>query len=128
MQHIDLNTLDNLSRTSYMIHQGLLQYRSSLLKATLHCINSDVPVDPDSTFRYRARAGNHYFDLDARTLRSASHGYLPYNGKSGQCARDMVTECRKCDIPVCRVCFDMSINEMPGSFAGWVHSMGNDAN
>ncbi|EEY14375.1 conserved hypothetical protein [Verticillium alfalfae VaMs.102] len=101
VQHIDLNTLDSLSRTSYLIHEGLIQYRSSLLKATLRCINSEEPIDPESTLRFRARAGNHYFEADPRSLRSGS--YLPYNGKSGQCARDLVSECRLCGVSVCRV-------------------------
>ncbi|EGY13409.1 hypothetical protein VD0002_g405 [Verticillium dahliae] len=102
VQHIDLNTLDSLSRTSYLIHEGLIQYRSSLLKATIRCINSEEPVDPESTLRFRARAGNHYFETDPRSLRAGS--YLPYNGKSGQCARDLVSECRLCGVPVCRNC------------------------
>lgn len=92
---IDLNTLDNLSRTCRQIHLALLQYRSSLLAHTLHCINEDVPVDPEDTFRYRARAGNWFYMEDGRTG--------DYNGKSGSCARDMVAECRRCATVVCRV-------------------------
>lgn len=102
MRHIDLNTLDSLARTSYLIHEGLIGYRSSLVKATLHCVNDDEPIDPESTLRYRARAGNHYFDFDPSILRN-SHSYLPYNGKSGECARDLVSECRRCGVAVCRV-------------------------
>ncbi|KAI2606112.1 uncharacterized protein GGS25DRAFT_499628 [Hypoxylon fragiforme] len=93
---IDLNTLDNLSRTCRQIHLALLQYRSSLLAHTLHCINEDVPVDPEDTFRYRARAGNWFYMEDGRTG--------DYNGKSGSCARDMVAECRRCATVVCRNC------------------------
>ncbi|OTA70617.1 hypothetical protein K449DRAFT_342528 [Hypoxylon sp. EC38] len=93
---IDLNTLDNLSRTCRQIHQALLQYRSTLLAHTLHCVNEDLPVDPEDTFRYRARAGNWYYMEDGRTG--------DYNGKSGSCARDMVAECRRCGTVVCRNC------------------------
>lgn len=92
---IDLNTLDNLSRTCRQVHQALLQYRSTLLAHTLHCVNEDIPVDPEDTFRYRARAGNWYYMEDGRTG--------DYNGKSGNCARDMVAECRRCATAVCRV-------------------------
>ncbi|KAK1968164.1 hypothetical protein LY78DRAFT_701732 [Colletotrichum sublineola] len=93
-KHIDLNTLDSLARTSRQVRRGLLQYRSVLLSSTLHCSNEDVPVDPESTFRFRARAGNWYYMEDGRN----------YNGKSGSCARDLVTECRRCRTVVCRNC------------------------
>lgn len=96
-EHIDLNTLDSLARTSRQVRQGLLQYRSILLSSTLHCSNEAVPVDPESTFRFRARAGNWYYMEDGRN----------YNGKSGSCARDLVTECRRCKTVVCRVCRPM---------------------
>jgi hypothetical protein len=92
---IDLNTLDSLSRTCRQIRQGLLQYRTMLLVSTMHCINEQIPVDPEDTFRYRARASNWYYMQDL--ARSS------YNGKSGQCARDLVAGCRRCGIVVCRV-------------------------
>ncbi|KAI5462111.1 hypothetical protein BGZ63DRAFT_423413 [Mariannaea sp. PMI_226] len=91
---IDLNTLDALSRTCRLIHHGLLQYRTILLSSTLHCHNEAVPVDPSETFRYRARASNWFYMEDGRS----------YNGKSGNCARDMVGECRRCGEVVCRNC------------------------
>ncbi|KAL1840479.1 hypothetical protein VTJ49DRAFT_431 [Mycothermus thermophilus] len=93
---IDLNTLDSLSRTCRQIRQSLLQYRKMLLVSTLHCVNEDMPVDPDETLRYRARAGNWYYMQDV--ARSA------YTGKSGRCARDLVAECRRCGVVVCRNC------------------------
>jgi hypothetical protein len=34
-----------------------------------------------------------------------------YNGKSGDCARDMVGECRRCGDVICRVC--TAICELP---------------
>jgi hypothetical protein len=97
---IDLNTLDNLSRTCRQIRDNLLQYRKMLLVSTLHCINEDLPVDPEETLRYRARAGNWYYMQDA--------GRAGYIGKSGQCARDMVGGCRRCGTVVCRVSFPPS--------------------
>ncbi|KAJ4302289.1 hypothetical protein N0V88_002432 [Collariella sp. IMI 366227] len=94
--HIDLNTLDNLSRTCRQIREGLLQYRKMLLISTLHCINEPLPVDPDQTLRYRARAGNWFYMRD--------DGRTGYSGKPGQCARDLVGECRQCKTVVCRNC------------------------
>ncbi|KAJ4421481.1 hypothetical protein N0V82_003746 [Gnomoniopsis sp. IMI 355080] len=94
---LDLNDVDSLSRTCRGVHNSLLQNRSILLKSTLHCTYEELPVDPESTLRYRARAGNWYYMED--TSRSAQ-----YNGKSGSCARDMVSECRKCGTVVCRNC------------------------
>ena len=96
--HLDLNDLDSLSRTCRGVHDSLLQYRSILLKSTVHCVNEELPVDPESTLRYRARAGNWYYMED--TSRSSY-----YNGKAGSCARDMVSNCRKCSTVVCRVSF-----------------------
>ncbi|KUI72901.1 hypothetical protein VM1G_08213 [Cytospora mali] len=94
---LDLNDLDSLSRTCRGVHNSLLQNRPILLKSTLHCSNEEVPVDPESTLRYRARAGNWYYMED--TARTGS-----YNGKAGSCARDMVAKCRKCSTVVCRNC------------------------
>ncbi|KAK7397920.1 hypothetical protein QQX98_012705 [Neonectria punicea] len=91
---IDLNTLDALSRTCRLVHHGLLQYRSILLSSTLRCGNEAVVVDPADTFRYRARAGNWFYMEDGRN----------YSGKSGDCARDMVGECRRCNEVICRNC------------------------
>lgn len=93
--HIDLNTLDSLSRTCHQIRAALLQYRKMLLLSTLHCSNEYLPVDPEETLRYRARPGNWFYMEDA--ARSS------YNAKSGRCARDLVAECRRCATVVCRV-------------------------
>ncbi|PQE04696.1 sulfate transporter protein [Rutstroemia sp. NJR-2017a BBW] len=94
--HIDLNTLDALSHTCRQIRVNLLQFRSQLLVSTLHCENEDVELDPENTFRYRARAADWYFVESG----SAAHG----SGKVGDCARDMVGECRRCSRVVCRNC------------------------
>lgn len=95
VSHIDLNTLDALARSSRLIHDGLIQYRTSLMGATLRCSKEAVPVDPEQTLRYRARASDWNYMEDGRN----------YNGKSGSCARDLVTECRRCADIICRVSF-----------------------
>lgn len=92
---IDLNTLDNLSRTCRQIRAGLLQYRKVLLASTLHCSNDHLPVDPGQALRYRARAGNWFYMEDMSRP--------SYFGKPGLCARDLVAECRRCGTVVCRV-------------------------
>lgn len=92
---LDLNALDNLSRTCRQVRVALLQYRSSLVGHTLHCVNEEVALDPEDTMRYRARASNLFYMEEI--------GSGSYNGKSGQCARDMVSECRRCASVVCRV-------------------------
>lgn len=94
--HIDLNTLDALAQTCHQVRASLLQYRKQLLSSTLHCENEDVELDPDNTLRYRARAADWYF--------VETGGENGGNGKIGDCARDMVAGCRRCDRVVCRVC------------------------
>jgi hypothetical protein len=94
---LDLISLDNLSRTCRQIHASLLQYRAPLKSHTLHCEFEDVELDPDDTLRYRARAGNWFY------MEELGNSSSNYNGKSGQCARDMVAECRRCARVVCRV-------------------------
>lgn len=91
---IDLNTLDSLSRTCRQIRADVLQYRKMLLVSTLHCSNEHVPVDPQTTMQFRARATNLWYMEDARR---------PKDTKAGECARDMVSECRRCGTVVCRV-------------------------
>ncbi|KAF2087732.1 hypothetical protein K490DRAFT_23186, partial [Saccharata proteae CBS 121410] len=78
---IDLNTLHNLSRTCRQFRANLLEYRNQIVSRTLHCCNEEVPAGP--------RLG----------LRLAE-----MRGKIGQCARDMVGDCRNCGLVVCRNC------------------------
>ncbi|KAK0635787.1 hypothetical protein B0T17DRAFT_57394 [Bombardia bombarda] len=68
-----------------------------LLASTLRCCNEHLPVDPDETLRFRARARNWFYMDDAA-------GRGSYSGKSGQCARDLVGGCRRCGTVVCRNC------------------------
>jgi len=95
--HIDLNTLDALSLTCRQIRANLLQFRSQLITSTLHCENEDVELDPEHTFRYRARAADWYFVESGREAPGS------VTGKVGNCARDMVGGCRRCERIVCRV-------------------------
>jgi hypothetical protein len=100
--HIDLNTLDALAITCRQIRANLLQFRTQLLASTLHCVNEDVEIDPEHTFRYRARAADWYF-LETG---GGSGGV----GKVGDCARDMVGGCRRCGTVVCRVSCSVLLN------------------
>lgn len=68
------------------------------MESTLRCTYQDVVVDPQDTLRFRARAGNWYYMEDL--TRIAPEGLF----KSGDCARDMVSECRRCGTVICRVC------------------------
>ena len=95
--HIDLNTLDALSLTCRQVRANLLQFRTQLLTSTLHCENEDVELDPEHTFRYRARTADWYmYFVDAGREAAGA-------GKVGDCARDMVGGCRRCGRVVCRV-------------------------
>jgi len=96
--HIDLNTLDALSLSCRQVRANLLQFRSQLLTSTLHCENEDVELDPEHTFRYRARAADWYFVESGRETPGSG------TGKVGDCARDMVSGCRRCGRIVCRNC------------------------
>lgn len=74
-----------------------MQYRRPLLASTLRCHQDTLPVEPKDTFRFRARASEWF-------LQSRQSSRLQnYNGKAGQCARDLVSECRRCLKVVCRV-------------------------
>jgi hypothetical protein len=103
VSYFDLNTLDALARSSRFIHDGLIQYRTSLMGATLRCSKETVAIDPEQTLRYRARATDWNYMEDGRN----------YNGKSSSCARDMVAECRRCADIICRVSFPTSSQAMP---------------
>ncbi|KAJ2986924.1 hypothetical protein NUW58_g4800 [Xylaria curta] len=46
-RQVDLNTLDNLSRTCRQIRENLLQYRRPLLTRTMHCYKEQPPLEPE---------------------------------------------------------------------------------
>ncbi|TGJ79075.1 hypothetical protein E0Z10_g9696 [Xylaria hypoxylon] len=84
---IDLNTLDNLSRTCRQIRENLLQYRGPLVTHTMHCYKEQPPLEPEDNEM------NWYYMTINESYR-----------RKGSCARDMVAECRRCTRPVCRNC------------------------
>lgn len=58
-----------------------------------------MELDPENTFRYRARAADWYFVEAGRQGDGNGNGM----GKVGACARDLVGGCRRCGRVVCRV-------------------------
>ncbi|KAL1638464.1 hypothetical protein SLS56_000273 [Neofusicoccum ribis] len=92
---LDLNTLHNLSRTCRQFRANLLEYRNQLVTQTLRCCNDQVPCEqapppgPADT---------------QHQWHSTPEGRRLLSGKVGKCARDMVGECRKCGVVVCRNC------------------------
>ncbi|KAI0102752.1 hypothetical protein GGR51DRAFT_526119 [Nemania sp. FL0031] len=84
---LDLNSLDNLSRTCRQIRENLLQYRRPLVTRTLHCYKEQPPLEPEDNEM------NWYY-------MTVNESYK----RKGSCARDMVAECRRCAQPVCRNC------------------------
>lgn len=95
---LDLNSLHDLSRTCRQFRANLLEYRNQLITQSLRCSNEHVspgPRDSQGTWEMK-RAWTHGGVI-------ASDSRLT-SGKIGQCARDMVGECRRCGTVVCRVC------------------------
>lgn len=84
---LDLNTLDNLSRTCRQVRENLLQYHKPLITRTLHCYKEQPPLEPEDNEMT-------WYHM------SINEGYK----RKGSCARDMVGECRRCARPVCRNC------------------------
>ncbi|KAK7535221.1 uncharacterized protein J3D65DRAFT_604622 [Phyllosticta citribraziliensis] len=89
---LDLNTLHDLSRTCRQFRANLLQYRNQLVTQSLKCSSEQLPG---------AAAGS-----DPRQAPNGADGRLGEritSGKIGKCARDMVGECRRCSVVVCRL-------------------------
>ncbi|KAI1439093.1 hypothetical protein GGR50DRAFT_354 [Xylaria sp. CBS 124048] len=84
---LDLNSLDNLSRTCRQIRETLLLYRVSLVMRTLRCYKEQPPLAPEDN-----ELNWHYMTINENYRRR------------GSCARDLVAECRRCTRPVCRNC------------------------
>lgn len=101
---MDLNTLDALSRTCCQIRANLLQYRNRLVQQTLHCENEFR----DAKSSESDKPGQKWHIL-------GEAGHL-VSGKVSTCARDLVSDCRRCGRIVCRVCppfFPTSISPEP---------------
>jgi hypothetical protein len=90
---LDLNSLNNLSQTCHLVRNILLQNRYQLVKRSLRCVNdgpdSQRRVGPDGV-------ATAYQRPPPRPGRMTS-------GRVAACARDMVSECRRCNAVVCRV-------------------------
>jgi hypothetical protein len=80
---LDLNSLNNLSQTCRLVRDILLQNRHQLVRRSLRCVNDRSDDEPDQS--------------DA-----GAHPGRVTNGRAA-CARDMVSECRRCNVVVCRV-------------------------
>lgn len=103
---IDLNTLHALSRTCRQIRANLLQYRTRLVRQTLRCSNEEeVAPPPVSSDGYHIANGEDHAAVMCTTECGVSRrnvgiglggGYFP-------CARDLVSECRRCEKVTCRV-------------------------
>jgi hypothetical protein len=93
---LDLNTLHDLSRTCRQFRANLFQYRTMLKTLTLCCENESP--DPTGTL-VEGGQGLTAAQLYSQPKRSGRFT----SGKIGPCARDMVGECRKCSMLVCRV-------------------------
>lgn len=89
---LDLNSLHNLSQTCHLVRNTLLQNRYQLVKRSLRCVN-DGPNGQRRDEPGAATAG----------LPPPRPGRMT-SGKVSACARDMVSECRRCNVVVCRVC------------------------
>ncbi|OAG25365.1 hypothetical protein CC77DRAFT_1037478 [Alternaria alternata] len=89
---LDLNTLHDLSRTCRQFRANLLEYRSQLVKHTLHCENEDGELG--EKLESRLQEGRHGMVLENRLT----------TGRVGKCARDMVGDCQRCGDIVCRNC------------------------
>ncbi|KAF2434727.1 hypothetical protein EJ08DRAFT_626818 [Tothia fuscella] len=92
--HLDLNTLHNLSRACRQFRANLLQYRTQLIAQSLRCSKEGLETNVRLADGLRAASSafrdNHYGKITS--------------GKVGRCARDMVSECRRCNKIVCRNC------------------------
>lgn len=95
--HLDLNSLHDLSRTCRQFRANLLQCRRQLIAQSLRCSKEDD--ERSSTLADRLREAR----LAWRMNGSSTHSGRITSGKVGQCARDMVGECKSCGTVVCRV-------------------------
>lgn len=100
--NLDLNSLHNLSRTCRQFRGTLLLFRDQLITRTLRCSNDSLDqgdmelqrVEYDSPYRPTATAGRSFPRVHSERLTS---------GRISKCARDLVADCRRCGLVVCRV-------------------------
>jgi hypothetical protein len=98
-RHLDLNSLHNLSLTCRQVRANLQMFRDQLVTKTLRCTNEG---DEHRVLRKQLSIGTGLSRLsispDTTVLRRRMT-----TGKLGKCARDMVSECRRCGVALCRV-------------------------
>lgn len=97
---LDLNTLHALSRTCRQFRANLLQFRKHLVTQSLRCENEQpVSIKEPGSPELALDGTWHLFSDDGVAI-----GRLT-SSKFGTCARDMVSDCRRCGMVVCRVRF-----------------------
>lgn len=101
---LDLNSLHDLSSTCRQFRANLLQFRSQLVKHSLRCVNEEQDFGNKLADRFRESqqiwgSNGH----PAPSTRRQSHTDRITSGRVGRCARDMVGECLRCGVIVCRV-------------------------
>ena len=96
---LDLNTLHDLSRTCRLFRANLLQFRKQLKAKALRCVNDQRQVSHDGPDRAASPHQRAWQIYGYSLVRPAMT-----NGRIGPCARDLVSECRRCGIAVCRNC------------------------
>ena len=108
-QSLDLNTLHALSRTCRRFRVILLHFRDGLIHQTLRCTNDqDITSSPSSITRSPSRRQKILHNGLPFQDRHKSPSW--YAGKTGPCARDMVSDCRLCGVIICRVCRTSSVD------------------
>lgn len=81
---------------------NLLPYRDQLIKQTLRCENEYIETLSDMLGDGAVLPDNLKNILRLLSRDTVDLGKLT-SGKVGRCARDMVSECRRCSRVVCRV-------------------------
>jgi len=117
---LDLNDLDALSRSCRQFRANLLQYRDQLVRRTLTCTNEEADngqrlADGLRGLKFAwenpAAGASHTFTpsgVGQRQRERNGPGFTAYSGritsgKVAKCARDLVGECRRCGVVMCRV-------------------------
>lgn len=106
---IDLNTLHALSLTCSQVRANILPFRRQLIKQTVRCEYDARPL-MGLPFRYRRLITILTPNINARPDNQPDLVVL----RRGQCARDLVGECRRCGRVICRVSGDL---KPPSSWA-----------
>ncbi|KAL9100063.1 MAG: hypothetical protein Q9163_004521 [Psora crenata] len=94
---IDQNTLHALSRTCRQIRANLLQYRHRLVEQTLRCSNERQDT-------IALQQSSHMRQPDIQRWHILGEAGHIVSGKVSSCARDLVSDCRRCGRIVCRNC------------------------